>query len=102
MRVVQLQTGATGIGVGTVADVESLRVHARKFADYLTILIATSAGASVSIQIEVSADGTTYVPFGLAFTTVASGTAIAVPFVPFIRTNITAVTGVTVNTWAAL
>lgn len=102
MRTVQLQTGATGTGVGTVADVQSLREHARKFADYLTIIIATSAGASVSIQIEVSADGATYVPFGAAFTTVNSGTAVSVPYVPFVRTNITAVSGVTVNTWAAI
>lgn len=99
MRVVPLQVAATTVVAGASANLGDLRAGEKEQFDTSELIIKTSAGTSVSIQPEVSVDGTVWVPLGSAFTTVNSGTAIAVPRVPYVRANITAVSGVTVSAW---
>lgn len=102
MKVVPLQVAQTGVAVGSTADVRDAQDFGRRSLDTLAVVLRTSAGVSVSIQIEVSVDNVNFVPAAAAFTTVASGTIVNVPRAPYVRANVTATSGVTVNAHAIL
>jgi hypothetical protein len=92
-----LQNAQASTGVGTAASIRGIQALESKARDYVPVFIRTSAGASVSVQVEVSDDNTNWYAYGAAFTTVASSTVVLAPRSPYIRANVTANSGVTVN-----